>query len=90
MGRAHTEVGLILTHHHHNFSTTDKTFTHIHTGMIAYLGGVSTLHVGTVIILLYVAKSTSSIHVLETMQPTPLEQYGYGGVPGCQTDTPAV
>ena len=90
MGRARTEVGLIPTHHHHhNFSTTYKTCTHIHTGMIAYLGGVSTLHVGTVIILLYVAKSTSSIHVLETMQPTPLEQDGYGGIPGCRTDTPA-
>jgi len=62
MGRARTVV--ILTYHHHNFSKTDKACTRIKAGMVAYLGDVSTVHVGTVIIL-YVANSTSFLSAEE-------------------------
>jgi len=58
----------VLTHHHHIFRTTDTACTQSKTGMVAYLGGVHTLRVYTVIILLYFRIITSNIHPNLAMQ----------------------
>jgi len=52
-------------------------------GYGAYLGGVYTLQVSTIIKLVYVANDTSTY--MQIIQPRPFKQDGpgYGGVPGC-------
>jgi len=55
--------GEVLTHHHHIFSKTVTVCTQSKTGVVAYLGGMHTGRVGTVIIHLCVTNITSNIHL---------------------------
>jgi len=64
MGRTRTGFGG-STDTSHFFRKKDTACTQIKTGVVAFLGGVPTLHHDaiTVIILLYFENSTSNIHV---------------------------
>ena len=63
------DSGEVLKHHHHLFRKTDIACTQIKTGMAAYLGGVRTLRVDTVIILLHVTNFTSTLHKKKQTRP---------------------
>jgi len=51
----------VLIHQHHIFRKIGTARTQSKTGMVAYLGSVHIVCVGTVIILLYVTNITSNI-----------------------------
>jgi len=57
------DSGKLLTHNHHIFSKADTACTPNKSSMVAYQGGVHTVGVGIVIILLCVAHITSNIHL---------------------------
>jgi len=52
-----------LIHRHHIFSKTGTASIHSKSGMVAYQGGVHTVSVGIVIILLGVTNITAIIHL---------------------------
>jgi len=54
MGRSTPGLGEVLAHDHHILRKIDTACTQSKTDMVVYLGGVHTLRVDTVIILLYV------------------------------------
>jgi len=59
MGRSTIpDSGKILTHQHHIFRKTGTGRTQSMTGMVAYLGGVHTMSVDTVILLVNVTNIT--------------------------------
>ena len=55
-------LGELLRHHHHIFSRTGTASTHSKSGMAAYQGGVHSVGVGIVIIVLGITNITSKIH----------------------------
>ena len=57
------DSGELLIRHDHMFSKTGTGSTHSKSGIAAYQGGVVTIGIGIVIILLCVTNITSNIHL---------------------------
>ena len=57
------DLGELLVYHHHIFRKTGTASTHSKSGMAAYQGGVHSVGVGIVVILLCVTNITSNIYL---------------------------
>jgi len=81
------DSGGLLKHHHHILSKPDSECTHSESGMVAYQGGVRTVSVGIVIILVCVTNVTSNINLNNAPQEHKLDSLN-SKAKGATNETP--